>query len=88
MTGRFAQDVAGLDIAKENNRVVFVGDSPNDAPLFGFFRHACGVSGVRNFVGHLDAEPAYITEGGGGRDFVEVAERLLGAKRAQPTRGT
>ncbi len=86
MTRRFAHEVAGLDIAQENDRVVFVGDSPNDAPLFGFFRHACGVAGVRAFAGHLDAEPAYVTQGGGGRGFVEVAERLLGAKRTQAAR--
>ena len=88
MTRRFAHEVAGLDIAQENERVVFVGDSPNDAPLFGFFRHACGVAGVRAFAGHLDAEPAYVTQGGGGRGFVEVAERLLGAKRTRAARGT
>ena len=81
MTRRFARDVAGLDIDRDNDRVVFVGDSPNDAPMFAFFRNACGVSGVLNFAGRLDAEPAYVTEGGGGRGFVEVAERLLGAGR-------
>ena len=58
-----------------------MGDSPNDAPMFGFFRNACGVAGVRNFVGRLEAEPAYVTEGGGGRGFVELAERLLRARK-------
>ncbi len=80
MTRRFARDVAGIDIDRDNDRVVFVGDSPNDAPMFAFFRNACGVSGVRNFAGRLEAEPAYVTEGGGGRGFVEVAERLLHAR--------
>jgi len=83
MTRRFAHDVAGLDIDGDgNDRVVFVGDSPNDAPLFGFFRHACGVSSVRRFAGLLDAEPAYVTQGGGGDGFVEVARRLLAARAA------
>ena len=81
MTRRFARDVAGLDIDKDNETVAFVGDSPNDAPMFAFFRNAFGVSGVRNFIGRLDAEPAYVTEGGGGRGFVEVAERLLSARK-------
>ena len=83
MTRRFAHEVAGLDIDRDNEQIVFVGDSPNDAPMFGFFRNACGVSGVRNFAGRLEAEPAYVTEGGGGRGFVEVAERLLGARTRQ-----
>ena len=81
MTRRFAREVADLDIDKDNDRIVFVGDSPNDAPMFGFFRNSCGVSGVRNFAGRLEAEPAYVTQGGGGVGFVEVAERLLDAKK-------
>lgn len=83
MTRRFALDVAGLDIDRDNEQIVFVGDSPNDAPMFGFFRNACGVLSVRNFAGRLEAEPAYVTQGGGGRGFVEVAERLLNARARQ-----
>ncbi len=58
-----------------------MGDSPNDAPMFAFFRNACGVSSVRRFAGRLEAEPGYVTEGGGGRGFIEVADRLLAARR-------
>ena len=85
MTRRFAQDVAGLDIDRQNESVVFVGDSPNDAPMFGFFRNACGVAGVAAFAGRLEAEPAYVTKGGGGQGFVEVAERLLWARKRSRT---
>ena len=85
MTRRFAQDIAGIDVAKDNDKAVFVGDSPNDAPLFGFSRNACGASGVRNFAGHIEAEPAYVMRSRGGRGFVEMAERLLSAR---PTQGT
>lgn len=81
MTRRFAREVAALDIDKDNEQVVFVGDSPNDAPMFGFFQNGCGVAGVRNFIGRMEAEPAFVTEGGGGDGFVEVAKRLLDARR-------
>ena len=80
MTRRFAREVAGLDIDTDNDTIAFVGDSPNDAPMFGFFRNSFGVSLVRNFIGRMEAEPTYVTEGGGGRGFVEVAERLLSAR--------
>ena len=83
MTRRFAREVAGLDIDKDNAAVAFVGDSPNDAPMFGFFRNSFGVSLVRNFIGRMEAEPAYVTDGGGGVGFVEVAERLLAAKKGK-----
>lgn len=82
MTRRFASEVAGLDIDRDNDAVVFVGDSPNDAPMFAFFRNACGVAGIRQFAGRIEADPAYVTLGGGGRGFVEVAERLIAAKKA------
>jgi HAD superfamily hydrolase (TIGR01484 family) len=81
MTRRFAREVVGLDIDRDNEAVVFVGDSPNDAPMFAFFRNACGVASVQNFAGRLEAEPAYLTRGGGGQGFVEVAERLIDARR-------
>ncbi len=81
MTRRFAQDVLGVDLDRDKERIVFVGDSPNDAPMFGFFPNACGVAGVLSFAGELDAEPAYVTAGGGGRGFVEVAERILAARK-------
>lgn len=81
MTRRFAREVAGLDLNGERERVVFVGDSPNDAPMFGFFPLACGVASIRDFAGELDAWPAYVTPGAGGRGFVEVAQTLLAARR-------
>lgn len=81
MSRRFAADVLGVDLDAEKDRVVFVGDSPNDAPMFGFFPHACGVSNVLAFRGRLEAEPAYVTVGGGGAGFVEVADRLIDARR-------
>ena len=81
MTQRFARDIANLDIDADNDSIAFVGDSPNDAPMFAFFRNACGVSGVRDFIGRMEAEPTYVTEGGGGAGFIEVAGRLLAARK-------
>ena len=81
MARRFAQEIVGLDIERDRDGVVFVGDSPNDAPMFGYFPNACGVANVLAFAGELEFEPAYVTKGPGGAGFVEVAERLLGARR-------
>jgi hypothetical protein len=80
MTRRFASEIAGLDLDARRESAIFVGDSPNDAPMFGFFPNACGVSNILAFAGQLDVEPAYVTRGGGGAGFVEVARRLLEAR--------
>ena len=77
---RFATDILGIDLGRERDRVVFVGDSPNDAPMFGFFPHACGVANVLDFQGRMDAEPTYRTIARGGYGFLEVAERILSAR--------
>jgi HAD superfamily hydrolase (TIGR01484 family) len=79
MTRRFAVDVLGVDIDADKEKVVFVGDSPNDAPMFRFFPHACGVANVLQFLGRIEAEPAYVTDSRGGHGFVEVADRILAA---------
>ncbi len=80
MTRRFASDVLGFDIETGRDRVVFVGDSPNDAPMFGYFPNACGVANVLRFRGRIEAEPAYVASQEGGSGFVEVADRILAAR--------
>ena len=60
-------------------QAIFVGDSPNDAPMFAFFPNSVGVANVRAFAGRLAAEPAYVTHAAGGQGFAELAEALLSA---------
>jgi HAD superfamily hydrolase (TIGR01484 family) len=81
MARRFAADIVGLDIDTRRAEIIFVGDSPNDAPMFAFFPNACGVANILRFRGEFDAEPAYLCKGEGGAGFVEVAERLLSARK-------
>lgn len=81
MTRRFAAERLGLDLEREKARFIFVGDSPNDAPMFAYFPHACGVANVRRFAGQLPAEPAYVASLSGGAGFVEIAERVLMTRR-------
>jgi len=81
MSRRFAADVLGFDLDEQKQRVVYCGDSPNDAEMFGFFPNACGVANVLDFRGQLDREPAWIASQRGGDGFVEIARALL-EKRA------
>ncbi len=81
MTRRFAADMLGHDIDSSNHQFVFVGDSPNDVPMFRFFENACGVANVREFQEHMDATPAWIAESAGGAGFREIADHLLKAHR-------
>ncbi len=77
MTRQFTHEVLGFDLESEKHRVVFCGDSPNDAPMFDYFPNSCGVANVADFKGRIEAEPTWITRRKGGEGFVELAERLL-----------
>jgi len=67
----------GLDLVQSNREIVFVGDSPNDAPMFEYFQNSVGVANVRRFEGRLEAAPKYVARAAAGAGFVEVAEHLL-----------
>lgn len=64
-----------LDAIKET--VIFVGDSPNDEPMFEYFPNAVGVANVLDFCERLAFKPAWITRGKGGIGFSQLAEILV-----------
>jgi HAD superfamily hydrolase (TIGR01484 family) len=66
---RFALDAHGA-----NHRLVFAGDSPNDAAMFSFFRNSVGVANVRRFPG---LQPKFVTRAESGEGFAELAAHLL-----------
>lgn len=81
MTRRFAADRLGVDLDAAKDVFVFVGDSPNDAPMFGFFPNSCGVANVRDFSGRIEAEPAFVASKRGGARFVEIADMISAHRR-------
>jgi HAD superfamily hydrolase (TIGR01484 family) len=76
-----AREAFGIDLDAGRARFAFVGDSPNDEPMFRFFAHAVGVANVRDFAGRLATMPAYVTQARGGAGFAEFAEAVLAARR-------
>jgi len=80
MTRRFCLEVLGFELQEKLDRSIFVGDSPNDSPMFAYFPMSFGVANVRDFEGDLDASPAWIARERGGDGFVEIAETLLDAR--------
>ena len=79
MTRTLMQERYGVDLARDQAEYLFVGDSPNDAPMFRSFSSSIGVANVADFGERLTDAPAYVTSRRGGEGFVEVAELLLGA---------
>jgi HAD superfamily hydrolase (TIGR01484 family) len=71
----------GLELAAERERCMFVGDSPNDAPMFAYLPHAVGVANVRDFAARMSALPAYVTPSRCGAGFAELAQTLITARK-------
>ena len=80
MTRRLMRVEHDVDLDADRERYVFVGDSPNDAPMFAHFPHAVGVANVSDFAGRLSHEPRYVTRARGGAGFRELADLLLAAR--------
>jgi HAD superfamily hydrolase (TIGR01484 family) len=76
----FAEQFA-VRLDDANGEYAFVGDSPNDAPMFAYFVHSIGVANVERFVGHLPAAPKFVARMEAGAGFAEVIAHLLGDSR-------
>jgi HAD superfamily hydrolase (TIGR01484 family) len=78
MTRIMLDECFGIDLDAEKDKFVFIGDSPNDAPMFAYFPHSVGVANVRDFTDRMAALPAYVSGEPSGAGFNEIAQLLLG----------
>jgi hypothetical protein len=76
---RFARERWGVDLAEERDRWLYVGDSPNDEPMFAWFPLSVGVANVARFLDRMIHHPAYVTPSVGGHGFAEAAAHVLAA---------
>ncbi|OLS14221.1 MAG: haloacid dehalogenase-like hydrolase [Promethearchaeota archaeon CR_4] len=64
----------------DKQKVIFIGDSPNDQSMFEFFPESVGVANISDFWNNLKFKPKYVCEQPGGLGFAEFT-RILLAKR-------
>ncbi|WP_142846776.1 HAD-IIB family hydrolase [Telmatospirillum sp. J64-1] len=85
MARRIMAEQFGIDIdTPEGNRsVVFSGDSPNDEPMFAFFRHSVAVANFMAFADRVQHQPQWLTRSCGGEGFSELAACLIEAGGGQ-----
>ncbi len=83
MTRILMQERYGVDLARDEAQYLFVGDSPNDTPMFRFFSNSVGVANVADFGAPPGDAPAYVTRGRSGDGFVELAQLLVGERGAR-----
>jgi HAD superfamily hydrolase (TIGR01484 family) len=62
--------------------VAYLGDSPNDAPMFARVPLSVGVANVAPFLAGMAPPPAFVTRAEGGAGFSEFADAVLAARQA------
>jgi hypothetical protein len=58
-------------------RFLYLGDSPNDEPMFALFPYSAGVATIEHHLGQMTVEPQWITRGPCGAGSVQVGDALL-----------
>ncbi len=77
MTRILFEEVFRENLEAIKSAVIFIGDSPNDSPMFAYFPNSVGVANVLLFKERLTSEPAWVTRKEGGYGFAEMVDRLL-----------
>jgi HAD superfamily hydrolase (TIGR01484 family) len=77
MTRILFSEVFQANLDEMKSEAIFIGDSPNDAPMFGYFPNSVGVSNILNFKGKMNQYPTWVTHAEGGYGFAEMAAGML-----------
>ncbi len=79
----------GLGKQEPRKEWLFIGDSPNDEPLFRRFDATVGVANLKRFLPDLKHPPRWMTSEISGSGFAQMAERLCFARGlVDPSRKT
>ena len=77
MTRILLEEVFQTDIDQAQDQIIFCGDSPNDAPMFGFFENSVGVANVLDYEDELEHQPTWLTKNRASAGFVELSDAIL-----------
>jgi HAD superfamily hydrolase (TIGR01484 family) len=77
MTEHFLQSRFCWQPGAGDREVVFVGDSPNDEPMFARFPLSCAVANIRRYEGLIRHYPAFVAEKECAEGFAEIAASVL-----------
>lgn len=80
MSERFLTERFGWEAGIGDQEVVFVGDSPNDEPMFARFPLSCAVANIRRYEHLIQHFPTFKASKTGGEGFAEIARTILDRK--------
>ena len=74
---KFAQKIFGWTKEELRKKATFVGDSPNDEPLFQLFDICFGVANLKEFATDMKHLPTHIANHDEADGFAEIAQHLI-----------
>jgi hydroxymethylpyrimidine pyrophosphatase-like HAD family hydrolase len=77
MIRELLRDGHRLSDSRMQTSCIYLGDSPNDEPMFAYFCNSIGVANIRAFAPRMTALPRYVTKRPGGFGFAEFAALAL-----------
>ena len=79
-TFQFLKNEFNLTEEQALKKCVFVGDSPNDEPMFEKFPYSFGVANINKFKASMKKLPTYVSTSIGGEGFSEITDQILSVK--------
>lgn len=80
MSKTLLEEIFHYDMTAKPELSLFVGDSPNDCPMFESVGYSIGVANVQEFADQLAPCPQWIAQNRGGKGFAEIAGQLVAAR--------
>ncbi len=74
---QFLEDMTGKHFSALQEQSIFIGDSPNDEPIFKEFTHTIAVANIEKFLPELHYPPKYITTKDTAEGFTEAVDTIL-----------
>lgn len=87
MAKRYIQEVDASSLEDAPYDYSFVGDSPNDEPMFSAFNVSFGVANISKFIESLKHKPDCIMESEGGAGFAEAVAIIIGCMEEERRSG-
>lgn len=82
--GDYNKEMMSLKVLDEyglvNSDAIYIGDSPNDSPMFGCFPLSVGVNSVIKYEKIIDNLPNYVTKADGSEGFIELVDFIFSTK--------
>ena len=86
MAIKFGKEQLNMNPTDLTNLSLFIGDSPNDQPMFDYFPHSVGVANIHNFTEYISKWPKYSTSQPGGLGFAEMVEIFLAKRQSKSSK--